>query len=163
MPELRSGGNALLGPPRQLHRPDARFAGGGVMSRKSAMSLYAKPEHKRMAKALGYALTLGDGHTWEGFSALAMARLDEKERVSLAWAAMMALDPDHVEPVASAVLDGAGIPLPSFFAKVMDDAAWWAGQASDDEIEAYCLATFTAMPGHRQAAFLEYVQGKAAA
>ena len=67
------------------------------------MSLYAKPAHKRMARMLGFALTLGDGITWRSFAAVAFARLTREERVALAWAALWALDEDDAVAVVEAV------------------------------------------------------------
>ncbi|AUQ46946.1 hypothetical protein PhaeoP10_02626 [Phaeobacter inhibens] len=42
----------------------AALADASVSKRKNAMSLYAKDGHKRIAKAVGYALTLGTSAAW---------------------------------------------------------------------------------------------------
>jgi hypothetical protein len=45
----------------------------------------------------------------------------------------------------------------------MDQAAFWADMATPDELDAYALASFNRMAPQRQAAFLGFVQGRAAA
>ena len=56
----------------------------------------------------------------------------------------------------------AGQPVPAFDG-VMVEAAFWADMAEPRELEAYCLASFSAMPRSRQAAFLDHVQERAVA
>lgn len=120
------------------------------------------PNHKRLSRMLGYALTMGDADAWAGFSFVAAARLSEAERAGIAWASLRSLEPDNAEQVAVTVLGGAGYPLP-FGDDVMGEAQWWASIASEREAKAYCLASFNAMPSHSQAAFLAHVDGRAAA
>ncbi|MEY8842038.1 hypothetical protein AB9K41_23665, partial [Cribrihabitans sp. XS_ASV171] len=72
------------------------------------MSLYAKKAHKRAAKALGYALTLGGFDAWRDASAIWSARLAPDERAAVAWAALTALSREDAEKVATGVLGGAG-------------------------------------------------------
>lgn len=128
---------------------------------KSAMSLYAKDNHKRAARALGYALTLGTSGAWLDFAAITAARLTDQERGGLAYAGLRSLNEDTRAVVVEA-FRGIGAPIAPLFSP-MDDAAHWADLASAEELEAYCLASFTAMPQRRQAAFLEFVQGRRAA
>jgi hypothetical protein len=45
----------------------------------------------------------------------------------------------------------------------MDQAVFWADMAEADELDAYCLASFNRMAPQRQAAFLGFIQGRAAA
>ena len=52
--------------------------------------------------------------------------------------------------------------FPAFLGN-MDEAQFQASLASPVELEAYCLASFRQMAPHRQAAFLRFVQGRAAA
>ncbi len=72
---------------------------------KSAMSKYAKPAHKRAARLLGYALTLGNGATWWMFAALISIILTSKERAALAFMALNALDYDEAVMVADEALN----------------------------------------------------------
>jgi hypothetical protein len=67
---------------------------------KNAMSLFAKPVHKAVARAIGYALTLGDEAAWHGLTIVLMARLSERERAALAYAALMSLSDAHAAAVA---------------------------------------------------------------
>ncbi|EEX08744.1 hypothetical protein SL1157_0763 [Ruegeria lacuscaerulensis ITI-1157] len=41
----------------------------------------------------------------------------------------------------------------------MDQAIFWADMAEQEELEAYCVASFKRMYPARQRDFLEYVQG----
>lgn len=122
------------------------------------------PSHKAVSRSIGYALTTGDGLGWQHFTAVALLRLDDAERVGLAYAALCALHPDHIAPTLDAALGsaGAGSPMAPLF-NHMNQAAFWADMAEPDELEAYCLASFTAMPARRKAAFLDFVQGRKAA
>ena len=54
---------------------------------------FAEP-HRRAARILGFALTLGaaDVEAWAGVSLVLRARLARAERVALAWAALRAID-----------------------------------------------------------------------
>ena len=56
------------------------------------MSRYAKPEHKRAARMLGYTLTLGTEAAWWQFAALMGVILSPKERAALAYMALSAQD-----------------------------------------------------------------------
>lgn len=74
--------------------------------RANAMTLYAKDEHKRAAKSLGYVLTAGTSDAWEGFATILKARLTKGERQALAMAALVTLDDDTAYRTASAALFG---------------------------------------------------------
>jgi hypothetical protein len=132
------------------------------MSKSTSFSKLMKRPHLGATRMLGYALTLHDYETWEAASAVWQARLSPEECAALAWAALRALDLDHAREVANTVIQDAGAPLPPFISP-MDEAAYWADIASPEELEAYCLATFQAMPRGRRAAFLDHVQGRQAA
>ncbi|WP_370049322.1 MULTISPECIES: hypothetical protein [Salipiger] len=84
-----------------------------VNSRRSTMSLYAKGAHKRVARMLGFALTLGDEAGWHGFHTVLKARLTREERAALAFAALKSLDEDTAYLTASValfdVLDGEAL------------------------------------------------------
>ena len=73
---------------------------------KSAMSLYAKDSHKRAAKSLGFALTLGTESAWHSLTIILMARLTEAERAQLAFATLNSLSENHAYMTASAALFG---------------------------------------------------------
>lgn len=123
----------------------------------NAMMKFAKPEHKRMSRTLGYALTLGTFDAWAGFTAVAAARMSDTERASLAFAALNSLDLDQAEMVAAAVIRPIGTPLPAFLGG-MDDARWWADHASRSELKAYALAAHDAMNAQDQAAFFQHIR-----
>ncbi|MCF7777313.1 hypothetical protein GLP59_06550 [Sulfitobacter sp. M220] len=116
-----------------------------------------KPEHKRMARVIGYTLTLGDADAWAGFTTVAQTRLTNKERAALAWAALRALDtPAQAETVAATLLTFADYPLPTFL-NPMEDARWWASFASLKERKAYALAAYEALPMREQMAFRNHI------
>jgi hypothetical protein len=73
---------------------------------KSAMSLYGKDGHKRIAKAVGFALTLGTTAAWHSLTILLLARLTEAERAGLAFSALRSLDEDNAYSVASLAIFG---------------------------------------------------------
>lgn len=124
--------------------------------RKSFFALMRFP-HAKAVRALGYVLTLGTQDAWWGFVSILKARLTVKERVALAFMALKALDRDDAAKTAEAALSiGAGQPQSPLF-DFMDQAAFWADLADFEELEAYCLASFNAMPRDRQKAFLEHV------
>lgn len=128
----------------------------------TSFSKLMKRPHLGATRMLGYALTSHDYETWEAASAVWQARLSPEECAALAWAALRALDLDHAREVANTVIQDAGAPLTPFI-NPMDEAAYWADIASPEELEAYCLATFRAMPRGRRAAFLDHVQRRKAA
>jgi hypothetical protein len=117
---------------------------------------------KRVSKMLGYCLYLGDQNGWWGLVTVLRARLTRVERVSIAFVALKSLDRDDALLTAEAALGGAGQPIAPLF-NYMDEATFWADMAEPDELDAYCLASFKSMAPGRQAAFLEYVQGRRAA
>ena len=73
---------------------------------KSAISLYGKDGHKRIAKAVGFALTIGSTAAWHALTILLIARLTEAERAGLAYSAMRSLDEDNAYAVASLAIFG---------------------------------------------------------
>ncbi|MFC4731976.1 hypothetical protein [Salipiger abyssi] len=68
------------------------------------MSKFAKLAHKRVAKALGFALTLARESGWHGFSTVLRTRLTTEERAALAFAALRSLDDHTAYLTASAAL-----------------------------------------------------------
>ena len=125
------------------------------------MSNFGADAHKRAARMLGYTLALGDFEAWNGFTIFLTARLDPKERAALAWAVLRSLDDETAADTVSTVFGdrSAGWPKPSLYS-LMQEAAQWTELASEEELGAYCLATFRAMPKRRQAAFLAFVHGR---
>lgn len=115
-----------------------------------------KPEHKRMSRLLGYCLTLASVDAWLSFSLIARVRLSAIERGALAYALLKSLDRDTAEMTAAAVIGQGGDPLPPFLGG-MDDARQWASWASPQELKAYALAAFEAMPPKDQAAFHRHI------
>ena len=116
-----------------------------------------------VSRSLGYCLELDDLDAWLGFATILRARLNVRERVALAYIALRALPAHRAQSAAEAAIGvGAGQPIAPFY-NYMDEAAFWADMAAPDEREAYCLASFKAMPQERQAAFLDFVQGRLAA
>jgi len=70
----------------------------------SAMSKYGKRVHKRMAKALGYALTLGTPSAWYNFRAILLLSMSDVERAALAYAVLGSLSPDQIDETVDAVI-----------------------------------------------------------
>lgn len=70
------------------------------------MSLYGKDGHKRIAKAVGFALTIGTTAAWHGLTILLIARLSEAERAGLAFSALRSLDEGNAYSVASLAIFG---------------------------------------------------------
>ncbi|MEX3314014.1 hypothetical protein [Sulfitobacter sp. PS-8MA] len=134
---------------------------------RNALSAFMPRHIKSVSRSLGYCLLLDDLDAWLGLSAILRARLSTTERAALAYVSLKALPPENAEAVAEAALGGAmstaaGQPIAPLF-NHMDEAAFWADMAAPGEREAYCLASFKAMPYERQVAFLDFVQGRQAA
>lgn len=70
------------------------------------MSMFAKDNHKRIAKAMGFALTLGTESAWHGLTIVLMSRMTDAERASLAFATLKSLSEKHAYMAASAALFG---------------------------------------------------------
>lgn len=129
------------------------------MSGGKSFSALMRPEHLKTVRAVGYVLTLGDQNAWLGVVPVLVARLTVEERAALAFVALKALDHDDAALVAETALwRGAGLPQAPF-GSFLDQAAFWAGMAEPEELEAYCLASFKSMAPTRRAAFLDHVQG----
>lgn len=127
------------------------------------LTKFMPPAYKKVARSVGYALLLADDSAWEGLTAIIYAWLPSEERSAMARAVLRSLSSEQVVLVAEAALpEGTGGPIAPLFG-FMDEAAFWADAAEPEELEAYCLASFTAMKVDRQAAFLDYVQGRQAA
>ena len=120
--------------------------------------------YKRVARIVGYCLLLGDdADNWHGLTDVLTARLTMRQRAAMAWAVLRSLPPETVMDVANTVLPERMCPPIAPLFSYMDEAAFWSDMAEPEALEAYCLASFKAMTGPRQAAFLEFVQGRRAA
>jgi hypothetical protein len=122
---------------------------------------------KRVSRSLGYCLLLDDLDAWLGLTTIIRVRLSIAQRAALAYVALKAL-PKREAGIVAGVALGADTPLgPAHpiapLLNHIDEAAFWADMATPDEHEAYCLASFKAMPFERQAAFLDFVQRRQAA
>lgn len=115
------------------------------MTKKNAMSLFAKEPHKKAARMLGYALTLGGHDVWHGCALIFRARLTPQERAALAWAGLRSLDHEDAEKVAHAILGEPDAPVRPWPLFDYDDAAFWADTAGPDELAAYAEAALTRM------------------
>lgn len=120
------------------------------------LSAYMHSDHKRMSKMLGYCLVLNEPDKWAGFSVVARARMTIEERAALVVAALGSLPYQHAIETVSTVFGAAGDPLPPFLGG-MEDARHWAGWASPNELKAYALAAFEAMPPKDKAAFFRHI------
>jgi hypothetical protein len=74
---------------------------------RNAISKYAADRHKRAARMLGYALTIGQPDTWHGLGFVWGERLTTAELASIAFVALRALDPDDREQTFRAAQWGA--------------------------------------------------------
>jgi hypothetical protein len=96
-------------------------------------------------------------------SLILRARLSDRQRAALAFMALKSLDQDDATLTTETALSGgAGQPMAPLF-NYMDQAVFWADMAEADALDAYCLASFNRMAPQRQAAFLGFIQGRAAA
>ena len=118
--------------------------------------------HISFATSIANTLSQNTTEAWFGLIPIIQSNLDEPERVKLAWISLKTVDPDNAAKVVATFQQCAGMPIAPLF-NHMDEAAFWSDMASSEELEAYCLASFTKMPRGRQAAFLDFVQGRAAA
>ncbi len=118
---------------------------------------------KRASRSIGYAAWLNTSETWQGLPVILRSRLDARQRAALAFTVLKSLDRDDAAKTMQAVRsEGAGQPIAPLF-NAMDEAAFWADLATPEELDAYTFASFNRMAPARQAAFLNFVQGRAAA
>lgn len=78
-----------------------------TMVKPMAMFRFAKHEHERVSRMIGYALALGVGDfdTWAGAALVLRARLEPKERGALAVTALRSLDLEDARRVADMALE----------------------------------------------------------
>lgn len=118
---------------------------------------------KAASKSLGYALWLDNFQDWQRFKGIIAARLSDQQRAALVFMALRALPPEIGRQTAVSALSlHRGAPVPPLFS-AMDEASRWADWASDEELDAYAVATFNRMTPARQRAFLGFIQERAVA
>ncbi|MDV7145632.1 hypothetical protein R3X27_23360 [Tropicimonas sp. TH_r6] len=81
------------------------------------------------------------------------------DRGQISFFALQSLPRDYARSLALEALGGAGYP-PVPFLDVVDDARWWASNASIEELKAYGYHCFLAMPPEIQRAFLDWGHGQ---
>ncbi len=135
--------------------------------RRNAVADFMPQRIKRVSRSLGYCLLLDDVDAWLGLTTILRARLNTAERAALAYVSLKSLPQHKAQLVAGAALGSDSTPLAGHpiapLLNHIDEAAFWADMATPDEHEAYCLASFKAMPYERQSTFLDFVQGRQAA
>lgn len=122
---------------------------------------YIADPHKRVARCMVNALTIGGYDAWSAASAIWAMRLTETERAALSFAALKSLDTAQAALVVEAVFPGGDTPLPPLWSPA-DEAAHWASWASYPDIKACALAGFNHLTATDQSAFLSHVIGRAA-
>lgn len=130
----------------------------------SSIRKYASKAHKSIARAIGFALVLGEAKAWLDLNLLFRARLTAQERAALAFAAMTSLDTDQRVMIAQSTIKdkSIGAPLPTFF-ELHEEAKWWADCATAQEREVYLMACWNALGDSRQQAFAHYISKRNAA
>ena len=76
----------------------------------------------------------------------------------------LSLDKDQRDAVARSTIPAVllGPPLPTLD-DLKDDAAWWASNADDKELQVYLMAIFNALPADKQQAFTKHIITRTAA
>ena len=130
----------------------------------SSIRKYSSAAHRKIAKVIGLALIANDSHAWLQVKLLLRVHLSAQERAALAFAAMSSLDKDQRAAVARSTIPNSqiGAPLPTLD-DLKDDAAWWAGNATNDELQVYLMACFNALDDQKQRAFKQHIQTREAA
>ena len=112
---------------------------------------------RRAVRFLGYAAGDLRGATEAEAAGLLREELDQPTRVSLAWAAMAALDRRDAAAIAGQFSAG-GYPPPGFLSSPKAEAALWAAGASRRELRAFAAAAFKAMTADDRRAFLGWAR-----
>ncbi|MEM0935745.1 MAG: hypothetical protein AAGJ91_07570 [Pseudomonadota bacterium] len=108
------------------------------------MSRFAAPDHKRVARMIGYALTLGasDLDAWAGAVLVLRTRLARDERLLLTAAAYQSLESEDAERFLRGASPRPSRPYPMFDP---GDAELWVESASEEELIGYASAAMKAM------------------
>ena len=130
----------------------------------SSIRKYASAAHRKIAKVIGLALIANDSHAWLQVKLLLRVHLSAQERAALAFASMSSLDKDQRAAVARSTIPNSqiGAPLPTLD-DLQVDAGWWAGNATNDELQVYLMACFNALDDQKQRAFKQHIQTREAA
>ena len=123
---------------------------------------FTNPDHISASQTFGYALTLGGSDAWLGAINVFRVHLTENELASAGFAFLKAQNPENAAITAEAVLGHTDTPLPPLLSE-MDEATFWADIADPRYIKACVLAGYNRMPICDQVAFIDYVNGRAAA
>lgn len=123
---------------------------------------FIRPDHKSAMQTFGNALTLGNSEAWEGAINVFEAHLTDHELAAAGYAFLKAQIPENAALTAEAVLGRPDTPLPPLMSE-MDEATFWADIADPRYIKACVLAGYNRMPVQDQVAFIDYVNGRAAA
>lgn len=129
----------------------------------SILKKHMPPSYLSTARMVGYCLLLDDDvENWHGLTVVLSARLSEKQRGLMAWATLRSLPPETAVEVATAALpERVGMPFHSSMDPT-SDAAFWAAEATPEELDAYAVAIFNEMSAAKKRAFFDFV-GRAAA
>ena len=117
----------------------------------------------KIARCIVYALTLGEAEGWLDFRTIVKTKLSEKERASLAYAALLSLDEETRELVCENAFEPSPLnsePMPPA-CELLDEAKWWAAKATREEKEVYIMSIYSHMSPERQAAFTAYIKAAA--
>ena len=116
----------------------------------------AQPRHQAAGRAVIHALTSGEPDAWCAAAAVIEMRLTARERVMLAFAALLRLPEVDAARAFQAAQPCAGAPPPPF-ADLMAAARLWAAAATRRELRAHLWATWQALGAEDRAAFLRRV------
>ena len=133
------------------------------MNKPNLIQKVASKTHMKIARCIVYALTLGEADGWLDFRTIVKAKLSEKERASLAYAALLSLDEETRELVCENTFEPSPLnsePMPPAF-ELLDEAKWWAAKATREEKEVYIMSIYSHMTPERQAAFTAYIKAAA--
>lgn len=120
--------------------------------------------HRTVAREIGIALLYGDRGSWSTIGRVLRGHLTADERVALAVATWLSLEPADLEAVLGQVApEHVGAPLPSLSGEAMADARWWASRASDVERHAYAVACLAHMPPAERQEIVALLHGRVAA
>ncbi len=111
---------------------------------------------------LGFALAADAPDTWQSFALVLTARLEVRERATIATMVCDTLPDDTLHEVMSAIGRGAGFPAVPFN-DVLREADIWAAAASDAELRAYLLTAFHTLGLRDRREFLEHANRRATA
>ena len=123
---------------------------------------FTNPDHTSAVQTFSHALTLGNSDAWLGAIRVFAARLTDHELAAAAYALLKAQDPENAALITDVVLGYRDTLLPPLLSE-MDEATFWADIADPRYIKACVLAGYNRLPLQDQTAFIEYVQGRAAA